>query len=137
MPDYGIYIRIINNTGQPLNFIKAKAGNCSLPCDAPTTIPSDGKEYTIHFNDPCFAQGTEGTVYYIARINGEMRTYAWFGSCPMFDPNEAKGPGIVSWEEKGHPTTIVVVLDADTPGWTTLSQSEVKGEAASKGFQIT
>jgi hypothetical protein len=65
-----------------------------------------------------------------------MRTYAWFGSCPIFDSNQAKGPGIVSWEEKGRPTTIVVVLDADTPGWTTLAQSEIKGEASSHGYKI-
>jgi hypothetical protein len=132
MPDFGIYIRIVNNTGQPLNFMKADAGNCSSPCDAPTTIPSDGKEYTVHFNDPCFAVGTQGTVHYLAKFKGEMRAYVWSGACPMFEKNEAKGPGIVSWKEKGHPTNIMVMLDPDTPGWEPFYEGGVTG----KGYQV-
>ena len=118
MANFGVYIEITNSTGAPLGFMRADAGSCS-PCSAPPQIPSDGQSHEVHFNDPCFSEGAEGTVYYVAMIGGQMRQYAWYGSCPVTGSNAASGPGINSWTgPSGHPTRISVFINAQTPGWT-------------------
>ncbi len=133
MANFGVYIEITNNTGAPLGFMRADSGSCS-PCNAPPTIPSDGRQYEVHFDDPCFSEGAEGTVYYLAKIDNQMREYAWYGSCPVVGSNNASGPGIGNWTGPGgHPTRISVFINAQTPGWTlwpTSSISETKAMRA-------
>jgi hypothetical protein len=132
MANFGVYIQITNQTGQPLGFVASDSGGCS-PCTAPPTIPSDGRSYTVHFGDPCFSEGAEGTVYYLTLIDGKMRKYAWYGSCPVTGSNEAEGPGIQSWTgPHGHPTYITVLIDKNTPGWTPFPPDKIAETKLSK-----
>lgn len=118
MANFGVYIDITNATGAPLGFMRADSGSCS-PCNAPPTIPSDGQQYEVHFNDPCFSEGAEGTVYYLATVGGQMRQYAWYGSCPVSGANVTSGPGLASWSgPTGHPLRVEIFINATTPGWT-------------------
>jgi len=124
MANFGVYIQISNNTGVALGYVGSDAGSCS-PCTAPPSIPSGGQG-TVHFDDPCFSEGAEGTVYYLALIDGKMRKYAWYGSCPVVGSNEASGPGIQTWTgPSGHPTNITVYIDQNTPGWTPFPSDQI------------
>ena len=124
MADYGINFQITNGLGTPLTFLKFSSaeGDCCT-YDGPTVIPSDGQPHGVHLADPCFATGAEGTAYFYAVVQGQQRQYAWYGNCPVWNANNgAAGPGVLAWNEGGHPLTVTIAVNPQTPGWTLLSQ---------------
>jgi phospholipase C len=124
MADYGIYFQITNGLGAPLNFLKfvSAEGDCCT-YDGPASIPSDGQPHAVHLADPCFATGAEGTAYFYAVVQGQRRQYGWYGNCPVWSAgNGASGPGVLTWNGDGHPLTVTVAVDPQTPGWTLLDQ---------------
>jgi hypothetical protein len=124
MADYGIYFQITNGLGVPLNFLKfvSAEGDCCT-YDGPASIPSDGQPHAVHLADPCFATGAEGTAYFYAVVQGQRRQYGWYGNCPVWsDVNGASGPGVLAWNGGGHPLTVTIAVNPQTPGWTLLDQ---------------
>lgn len=117
MANFGVYFNITNNTGTTLGFMRADLDHASY--DGPTAIPSQPQPTSIHLNDPDFMAGASGTIYFVGAIGGQMRQYAWYGSCPVRGDNQAAGPGITTWTgPNGHPLTINIYIDEKTPGWT-------------------
>lgn len=124
MADYGVYFEVTNTIGVPLYFLKFESaeGDCCR-YNGPQVIPSDGIPHRVHLADPCFARGAEGTAYFYALVHGHIRQYAWYGDCPVWSPNNnARGPGIRDFNGTGHPLTVTIGVNIDTPGWTLLNQ---------------
>jgi phospholipase C len=124
MADYGVYFEIVNTIGAPLNFLKFESteGDCCL-YDGPASIPSDGLPHRVRLADPCPLRGAGGTAFFSALVHGHLRQYAWYGDCPVWSPNNrATGPGIRDYNATGHPLTVSIGVNADTPGWTVLTQ---------------
>lgn len=121
MADFGVYFEITNNIGVPLYF--AKADLVGATYEGPTSIPSDGAPHLIHLKDPNFAQGADGTVFFNADLDGEVRQYAWYGTCPAWSPNnQATGPGLLRFNASGHPLTVIIAVEAATTGWSPVSK---------------
>ena len=121
MADFGVYFEITNNLGAPLSYLKSDLVDATY--DGPSEIPSDGEPHVVHLADPYFARGGEGTVYFTAVVDGVLRQYSWYGSCPVWSAdNAAKGPGIARFNGGGHPLTVVASLRPSTGGWTPAKQ---------------
>jgi hypothetical protein len=117
MANFGVYFNITNNTGATLGFMRADLDDATY--DGPAMIPSQAQPTTVHLNDPDFGEGASGTVFFVANVGGQLRQYAWYGSCPTGSANQAAGPGITTWTgPSGHPVTITIYIDANTSGWT-------------------
>lgn len=124
MANFGVYFNITNNTGATLGFMRADLDDATY--DGPAAIPSQPQPTLVHLNDPYFSEGASGTVYFLASVGGQLRQYAWYGSCPVVGDNAAAGPGITNWSgTSGHPTTINIFIDANTPGWTPWPSNEL------------
>lgn len=124
MADYGVYFQISNELGTPLIFLKFESaeGDCCTYA-GPASVPADGQPHAVHLNDACIGRGAEGTAYFYAVVQGQLRQYAWYGSCPVWSPdNAASGPGATDWNSTGHPLTVTVAVNPQTPGWTRVSQ---------------
>ena len=132
MADYGVYFSITNNTGAALGLSSTNLDDATY--DGPTSIPSNNQSTLVHLDDPDFSEGASGTIVFSGSINGVVRQYSWYGSCPVGSSNDAEGPGITEWSgEGGHPTNINIYIDATTPGWTQGAQNNLTaGEAAPK-----
>lgn len=121
MADFGVYFEVTNNLGASLSYLKSDLVDATY--DGPSSIPSDGAPHAVHLADPYVARGAGGTVYFTAVVAGELRQYAWYGTCPVWSPNNgANGPGVLRFNGSGHPLTITIAIDAATPGWTPVSQ---------------
>src|SRR5450759_3238953 len=115
MADYGVYFEVTNNLGVPLSYLKADLIDATY--DGPLTIPSDGVPHVVHLADPYVARGAEGTVYFTALVDGNLRQDAWYGSCPVWSPdNAARGPGVLRFNRGGHPLTVTLAFVPTTPG---------------------
>jgi hypothetical protein len=124
MANFGVYFNVTNNTGSPLGFMRADLDDATY--DGPSSIPSQPQPTVVHLNDPYFSEGASGTVYFLGSVGGQLRQYAWYGSCPVGSSNEAAGPGITSWTgPSGHPTNINIFIDASTTGWTPWPPTEI------------
>lgn len=122
--DFGIYFQITNGLGVPLYFSRfvSSEGNCCT-YDGPQSIPNDSKPHQVHLFDPCSGRGAEGTAYFIAEVEDELREYAWYGNCPVWSStNNASGPGISAYNTGGHPLTVTIAVDDSTSGWTLAGQ---------------
>jgi phospholipase C len=121
MADYGVYFEVTNNLGVPLSYLKSDLIDATY--DGPLTIPSDGVPHVVHLADPYVGRGAEGTVYFTASVDGNLRQYAWYGSCPVWSPdNAASGPGVLRFNVGGHPLTVTLAVTPTTPGWTPVSR---------------
>jgi phospholipase C len=121
MADFGVYFEVTNNVGVPLSYLKSDLVDATY--DGPSTIPSDGVPHLVHLADPYFARGAEGTVHFTAVVDGHLRQYAWYGSCPVWSAdNAARGPGVLQFNRGGHPVTVTIAISPSTPGWTAVSQ---------------
>jgi phospholipase C len=121
MADFGVYFEVTNNLGVPLFYLKSDLTDAAYR--GPSSIPSDGAPHLVHLADPHFLRGAKATVYFTAEVGGELRQYAWYGACPVWSPdNEANGPGVLRFNQGGHPLTVTLVVDPSTPGWTQGSQ---------------
>jgi phospholipase C len=119
--DFGVYFQITNNLGAPLSYLKSSLVDATY--DGPSLIPSDGQPHRVHLNDPYFARGAEGTVYFTAVVNGQLRQYAWYGSCPVWSSdNSVGGPGVLDYNKGGHPLTVTIAVAPTTPGWSKVTQ---------------
>src|ERR1017187_1986039 len=118
--DFGVYFQITNGLPAALHFsrfVSSEGACCTY--DGPQAIPNDSKPHHVHLNDPCSGRGAEGTVYFIADVDGVNREYSWHGNCPVWSANNvASGPGITAFNKGGHPLTVTIAIDAATPGWT-------------------
>jgi hypothetical protein len=115
MADFGVYFMITNTmTGSDLKYVSSNLDGATY--DGPQTIPADGQQHQVHLDDPFPSEGAAGTVNFMATVNGQMRQYSWYGSCPVVASNEAHGPGIQSWTgPRGHPNYIYIVIGVNTP----------------------
>lgn len=121
MADFGVYFEVTNNLGVPMYYLKSDLVDATY--DGPASIPSDGQPHLVHLADPYAFRGAEGTVYFTADINGELRQCAWCGTCPVWSSdNGASGPGVLRFNGTGHPLTVTVAVDATTQGWTPVEQ---------------
>jgi phospholipase C len=121
MADFGVYFEVTNNLSAPLSYLKSDLVDATY--DGPSTIPADGVPHVVHLADPYGFRGAEGTVYFTAVVDGALRQYAWYGTCPVWSPdNGANGPGVLRFNGGGHPLTVTIAVDASTPGWTPVSQ---------------
>jgi phospholipase C len=121
MADYGVYFEVTNTLGAPLSYLRSDLIDARY--DGPSSIPSDGIPHVVHLADPRFARGAEGTVYFTAVVDGVLRQYAWYGNCPVWSPtNIARGPGVLRFNQTGHPLTVTLAVAEATPGWTVVSQ---------------
>jgi phospholipase C len=122
--DFGVYFQITNQLPVPLyfwKFVSAEAGCCTY--SGPSSVPNDGQPHQVQLNDPCAGRGAEGTAYFIAEVDGVVRQYAWYGNCPVWSSsNGASGPGVSAFNTSGHPLTVAVSVDTDTPGWVPAGQ---------------
>lgn len=120
--DYGIYFQITNNTGAALNYINGSYSHAKY--DGPNPIPSNNQPTTVHIDDPDHFEGAEATINFLANVNGQLREYSWYGNCPVWHANNsADGPGVESFNTGGHPLTVTIYVDANTPGWTPWGQT--------------
>lgn len=123
MADFGVYFMITNMTGSDLSYSHSDLNDAMYA--GPQTVPADGQQHEVHVNDPFPNEGATATVYFLANIQGHMRQYAWFGSCPVIQSNQAYGPGITSWTgASGHPNHIFITINENTPGWSPIGSAE-------------
>jgi phospholipase C len=121
LADFGVYFEVTNNLGVPLSYLKSDLVDATY--DGPSSILSDGLPHLVHVADPYAFRGAEGTVYFTAEIDGEIRQYGWYGTCPVWSTdNAASGPGVLRFNAGGHPLTATIAVDPSTPGWTLISQ---------------
>jgi phospholipase C len=119
--DFGVYLEVTNNLGVPLSYLKADLVDATY--EGPPTIPSDGTPHLVHLADPYAFRGAGGTVYFTADVGGELRQYAWYGTCPVWSPdNDASGPGLLRFNGSGHPLTATITVAPTTPGWEPVTQ---------------
>ncbi len=71
-------------------------------------------------DDASATQRGEGTVWFIADVDGAFREYEWYGMCPVTprSRNKARGPGIERYNERGSPLEVHISIDEKTDGWT-------------------
>jgi phospholipase C len=56
-------------------------------------------------------------------VDGVLRQYAWYGSCPVWSSdNAARGPGVARFNGGGHPLTVIANVKPATAGWTPAKQ---------------
>lgn len=124
MADFGVYFMVTNTmTGCDLKFAGSNLDGATY--DGPQSIPADSQPHQVHLDDPFPSEGAAGTINFVATVNGQMRQYSWFGSCPVIQSNEAHGPGIQSWiGPSGHPNRIFIVINENTPGWNPAGSAE-------------
>ena len=118
MEDFSVYFAINNQSGSDLKLLRYNLEFALY--DGPYLIPK-GESQTIRLANHVIETGAKGSLIFMAVINGETRCYQWAGTCPVpiWDNNQASGPGIVTWTgHHGHPTRIDIQIDNETAGFT-------------------
>jgi hypothetical protein len=121
MSDFGVNFYITNQIGAPLYFFGYNIPDPTFTSfSPPAQVPDNASQQLVRFSNITDLEGAEGTVYFLAMVNGQCRQYTWFGTCPLIGSNAASGPGITNqpiptW---GHPTDVYITVTEQTPGWT-------------------
>ena len=116
--DFGVYFQITNASSHELRLVNYHSwnGSCTqiIPDVVNSPIPNDGRPHEIRFRDPCSSTGADGQ--FSAQARDSTKLYRWEGECPVWSStNKATGPGIQSFNSGGHPLTVTIYINDDTP----------------------
>jgi hypothetical protein len=115
MSDFGVNIKITNNTGVTLhNDAEHTYTDGSSWETPPPALIESGTSVNLRINDDEASRGARGQVSYFGIFGPFTFSYDCYGSCPVMSSNGAHGPGIGGWSSSGHPLNLEFTFEPTT-----------------------